>query len=63
LFKPLKSDSVAKSRSVEVWGLVQGAAFITSRGKRMTGCYEFCQTVPVRPSPEGIGETRRSLVR
>jgi hypothetical protein len=43
--------------------LVKGMAFITSRGKQKTECYEFCQTVPVRPSPKGIVETRRALER
>ena len=61
--KTLKSESVAKSSSVEVWGLVKGAAFIKWGGGQKTDCYEFCQTVPVRPSPKGIVETRRSLGR
>ena len=44
-------------------GPVKGTAFITSRGKQKTECYEFFQTVPVRPSPKGIVETRKSLKR
>ena len=63
MFKPLKSESVANSKSTDVWGLVIGAACITSCGKKETDCYEFCQNVPVRPSPKGIVKTRMSLRR